>query len=64
LVEPEPGLLRRFERRASASCFHARLEITNHGFTLGAGTVLAKMDVDAPPARVLGSATRRASRRC
>jgi hypothetical protein len=46
LVEPELGLLRRFERRASASCFHARLEITDHGFTLGAGTVLAKMDVD------------------
>ena len=45
-MEAEPGLLRRFERHASASCFYSRLEITDLGLTFGAGTVLAKMDLD------------------
>jgi hypothetical protein len=46
LVEPELRLLRRFEQRASDSCLSSRLEITDLGFTLGAGTVLAKMGLD------------------
>ncbi|MGO8848024.1 MAG: hypothetical protein ACLQFI_22415 [Methylocella sp.] len=59
-MDPEPGPFRRFERRASDSCLYSRLEITDLGFTLGAGTVLAKMDLDGRgrPRLALGDETR------
>ncbi len=43
----EQELLQRFERRARGGRLSSRLEITGHGFVLGAQTVLAKMGQDA-----------------
>lgn len=43
---PEQEFLQRYERRARDGRLFSRLEITDQGFMLGAGSVLAKMGTD------------------